>query len=117
MKFQLFDVYLIDFKNNIGGELKGKHYAVILSDFSYWDSTILVAPITSKKSGKKYRGGFTINCRDYQQNPSYEKAFVRINKLREVSTERILGNKIYNLNDSDIEKLKKSFRNIFKFIE
>ena len=117
MKFELFDVYLIDFKKNIGGELKGKHYAVILSDFSYGDSTILVAPIISKKAGKKYRGGFTINCRDYQQNPSYEKAFVRINKIREVSTERILGEKIYSLNEADIKKLIKSFKNIFKFIE
>lgn len=116
MKFELFDVYLVDFKNNIGGELQGKHYAVILSNFSYTDKTILVAPITSKKSGKKYRGGFTINCRDYQQNPSYEKAFVRVNKLREVSTERILGNRIYKLNNLDIDKLIKSFKNVFKFI-
>ena len=37
MKFELFDVYLVDFKNNIGGELQGKHYAVILSNFSYTD--------------------------------------------------------------------------------
>lgn len=117
MKYEVFDCYLVDFKNNIGGELQGKHYATILSDFSYSDKTVLVAPITSKKKGKKYRGGFTINCRDYQKNPTYEKAFVKINKIREVSVERILGKRIYKLKDDDIKKLIKSFKNVFKFID
>lgn len=49
MKFNVYDVFLVDFKNNNGGELSGKHYAVILSKVTNPDKTIIVAPITSKK--------------------------------------------------------------------
>lgn len=113
MKYEIYGVYLIDFKQNLGGELSGKHYAVIVGDLTKPDNTILAVPMTSKKSGKKYRKGFTINCKDYQSNPSYEKAFVRVNKLREVSVNRIYGKKIYSLSQEDIYKLKESIKNIF----
>lgn len=53
--FDIFGVYLIDFKQNIGGEISGKHYAVVMSKMSKKDDTLIVAPITSKKKGKKYR--------------------------------------------------------------
>ena len=66
--FDVFRVYLIDFKQNIGGEISGKHYAVIMSKMSKKDDTLIVAPITSKKKGKKYRGGITIDCTKYQKN-------------------------------------------------
>lgn len=108
MKYQLYSVYLVDFKGNIGGELSGKHYAVALTNEILPDNIILVAPITSKKKGKKYRGGISIKCTDYQKNPSAEKAFIRTNKIREVSVLRVLGTPIYTLNQYDIERLKKS---------
>ena len=84
MTYEVLGVYLVDFKtNNVGGEMSGKHYALVLSELSKKDSTLLVAPITSKKAGKKYRGGFTINCTKYQKNPTYAKAFVKIRKIRD----------------------------------
>ena len=52
--FDILGVYLIDFKQNIGGEISGKHYAVVMSKMSKKDDTLIVAPITSKKKGKKY---------------------------------------------------------------
>lgn len=54
--FDVFGVYLVDFKENIGGEISGKHYAVVLSKISKKDSTLVVAPITSKKRGKSIEG-------------------------------------------------------------
>jgi len=49
--------------------MSGKHYALVLSELSKKDSTLLAAPITSKKAGKKYRGGFTVN---YSRLTPYE---------------------------------------------
>lgn len=117
MKYDILGVYLVDFKNNIGGEFSGKHYAMVLSDISSKDNTLLVAPITSKKSGKKYRGGFTIECAKYQKNPSCEKAFVKVRKIREIDNSRIYGKKIYDLDKDDLEKLKKSINDVFKFMQ
>ncbi len=114
--YDVLGVYLVDFKNNIGGEMSGKHYALILSKTSSKDSTLLVAPITSKKSGKRYKGGFTIDCTKYQSNPSTEKAFVKIRKIREISKSRVLGNKIYDLDDIDKQKLNKSMKLVFEFL-
>lgn len=117
MKYEVLGVYLVNFKTNIGGEMSGKHYAVVLSEISKKDDTLLVAPMTSKKTGKKYRGGFTIDCTKYQKNPTHEKAFVKIRKIREVSKYRIYGDKIYSLDEIDIEQLRKTFNKFFKFLE
>lgn len=97
MKFEKFGVYLVNFYNSRGGELTGKHYAVAVTDLNKSDKTILVVPLTSKKEGKKYRGGFTIDCTKYQSNPTKDKAFAMVNKIREVSIHRVYGDKIYNL--------------------
>lgn len=112
--FDVLGVYLVDFKINIGGEFNGKHYAVILSDLSAKDKTLLVAPITSKKSGTKYRGGFSIDCKKYQTNPTCDTAFVKIRKMREVHKSRIYGNKIYDLDEEDRLKLIESVKKIIK---
>ncbi len=115
MKYDVLGVYLVDFKNNIGGEMSGKHYALVLSKISLKDNTLLVAPITSKKPAKRYKGGFTIECTKYQEKPSTEKAFVKIRKIREIDKKRIYGRKIYDLDAEDTEKLRVSLRNIFNF--
>ena len=60
MKFQQGEVYLINFPQKGGNEFYGKHYAIILTTPDKADGTLLVAPLTGKKSGKKYRGGITI---------------------------------------------------------
>lgn len=116
MKYDILGVYLVDFKQNTGGELSGKHYALVLSEVSTKDDTLLVAPITSKKSGRKYRGGFTIDCTKYQKNPTYEKAFVKIRKMREIDKKRIWGTKLYDLDARDSSLLEASFKKIFNFL-
>ena len=73
--------------------------------------------MTSKKKGKKYKGGFTIDCTKYQQNPTYEKAFIKVRKIREIDIRRIYGNKKYNLDEEDTKKLKKSMYEVFKFLK
>ena len=55
MKFQQGEVYLINFPQKGGNEFYGKHYAIILTTPDKADGTLLVAPLTGKKSGKKYR--------------------------------------------------------------
>lgn len=116
MDIEKFGVYLVNFSNSRGGELSGKHYAVALTSLNREHKTFLVAPITSKKSGKKYRGGFTIDCKKYQTNPSKEKAFAKVNKIREVSIHRVYGEMIYKLDEQDIGKLKASLFRVFDFL-
>ena len=96
--------------------MSGKHYALVLSELSKKDSTLLAAPIRSKKAGKKYRGGFTVNCTKYQKNPTYAKAFVKIRKIREISKYRIYGDKIYDLDKDDVRLLQEAFKNFFSFL-
>ena len=116
MDIDVLGAYLIDFKNNVGGELSGKHYGVVLSAKSTKNNTLLVAPLTSKKAGKKYRGGFTIDCTKYQLAPSYPKAFVKIRKIREIDASRILGKKKYDFDKEDKAKLAKTFYTFFAFL-
>lgn len=47
MGYDVFGVYLVDFKENFGAEFSEKHYAVVLTKAS-GDNTLLVAPLTSK---------------------------------------------------------------------
>lgn len=108
-------IYLVDFGNNRGGEFSGKHYALILTTLSK-DKTVLAAPITSKKSGKKYKGGFTIDCYKYQSNPSCAKAYIQINKIREIDKTRILS-KRYDLDSADAIVLEQSFKKVFTFLK
>ena len=117
MKYEVLGVYLVDFQKNRGGELSGKHYGLVLTKMSEKDKTLLVAPMTSKNKGKKYKGGFTIDCTKYQQNPTYEKAFIKVRKIREIDIRRIYGNKKYNLDEEDTKKLKKSMYEVFKFLK
>ncbi|WP_296256119.1 type II toxin-antitoxin system PemK/MazF family toxin [uncultured Ezakiella sp.] len=113
MNYFWMGVYLVNFKSNEGGELNGKHYAIILSKKTSPNKTLVVIPLTSKKKGKKYRGGITIDCLKYQDNPSCEKAFAMVNKIREIDTNRILNGPIYMLDEEDVIKLKKSILNLF----
>ncbi|MBF4806414.1 MAG: type II toxin-antitoxin system PemK/MazF family toxin [Pseudoleptotrichia goodfellowii] len=116
MEYELLGVYLVDFMKNLGGEISGRHYALVISRLSNKDGTLLVAPITSKKQGKKYRGGFTIDCTKYQKNPSYKNAFIKIRKMREIDKIRIQSRKIYSLDEEDTEKLKEAFYKFFYFL-
>lgn len=116
MVIEKFGVYLVNFYKSTGGELSGKHYAIAITDFNKEHKTFVAIPITSKKSGKKYRGGFTIYCNKYQENPSKERAFAMVGKVREVSIHRVYGDMIYKLDNEDIEKLKKSIFKVFDFL-
>ena len=115
MILEIYGVYLVNFKNNVGGEMSGKHYALVLSEISHKDKTFLVAPITSKKKGHKYRGGFTIDCTKYQEKPTQEKAFVKIRKMREIDKSRLISKKlIYKLDNKDIELCKNKLIHFFR---
>ena len=116
-KCEVFGVYLIDFKINEGGELSNKHYGLVLTKMSSSDKTFLVAPMTSKKRNKRYRGGITVICEKYQNNPSAKKAFIQLRKIREVSIKRLLSNKKYSLDEEDAKRLKVAFHKFFKHLE
>lgn len=110
--YDIHSVYLVDFKKGIGGELSGKHYAIIITDIKKSDNTLVVVPITSKKKNKKYRNGFTIDCTKYQSEPTHSKAFAMVDKIREVSRFRIYGDKIYELDNEDVEKLNNKIKSV-----
>jgi len=90
---------------------------LVLTKISSSDKTFLVAPMTSKKRNKKYRGGITVICEKYQNNPSAKKAFIQLRKIREVSIKRLLSNKKYSLDEDDTNKLKMAFHKFFKHLE
>lgn len=134
-------VYLVNFPNKGGNEFYGKHYAVVISKVSNDDGTLLVAPITGKKRGKKYRGGITINNHKYQSSPSYDNAFIYVRKIQEIDKRKIThqrkkqvddsGNilldsmgkelfrkeyiKIYQLDDTDFHLLRDKCKEVIKF--
>ena len=114
---EILGIYLVDFGKNIGREISGKRYAVVISEPSKKDGTFLVAPLISKKSGVKYKGGITIEMKDYLQNPEYEKSFIKIRKLREIDKIRIKGKKRFSLNEKDTGKLIKSIKNVIPFLD
>lgn len=103
MNIEKMGVYLIDFKQNVGAEFSGKHYAVVITE--QVNNTFLVVPITSKKSGKRYRHGITIDNEKYLSNPKYNRAFLLVRKLREVDRKRVLGTKRYSLDTDDEQRL------------
>lgn len=83
-------VYLVNFeKTRNGHEFYGKHFAVALTKPNSSDHTLLVAPITGKKNNKKYKGGITLSNNKYQTNPTYEKCFLYLRKIKEIDINKI----------------------------
>ncbi|MGL5126008.1 MAG: type II toxin-antitoxin system PemK/MazF family toxin [Fusobacteriaceae bacterium] len=114
MNVEIFGVYLADFKKNIGGEINNQRYCIAISELSSKDNTLLVVPITGKKSGTKYRGGFTIDNTKYQSEPKYEKCFAKVRKIREIDKSRIKGNSIFKLDEYDQEQLREAIQKVIK---
>lgn len=131
MGLDIGGVYVVHFPNRGMNEFHGRHYGVVLSKISKDDNTLLVAPITGKKSGRRYRGGVTLDNLKYQTEPSYDSSFVYARKIQEIDKRRISserklkrddkgdvildknGNEVYyrkytkayQLDDEDLEKL------------
>lgn len=99
---EIGDVYLVNFGNNRGAEFSGNHYAVILT--KEVNNTLLVVPMTSKKSKKRYKHGITIEATKYQDDPTKDKAFLYVRKITEVDRSRI-WKKIYSLDEEDLNRL------------
>lgn len=109
---QILGVYLVDFGQNVGGEISGKRPAIVISKKSPKDKTFLVVPITSKKSGTKYRGGFTIDNLKYLPTSKYKFGFAKVRKIREVSINRIASDKRFTLDAHDTKKLVDSLKDV-----
>lgn len=134
-------VYLMNFPKKGRNEFYGNHYGVVISNVSKDDGTLLVAPITGKKKGEKYRGGITIDNHKYQSQPSYDNAFIYVRKIQEIDRRKIkskrkkqvdeAGNvlldsegkelfekeyvKIYQLDDVDFNFLRDKCKEVIKF--
>lgn len=113
MNIDIGGVYRINFPNRNGGEIYGPHYAVVLSEVDSSDHTVLVAPITSKKPGRKYRGGVTLDTHKYQYHPRYDKCFVYIRKIQEIDTKRVTFEKVIQKDSYGNSLLDKSGRELF----
>ncbi|CAM3118960.1 type II toxin-antitoxin system PemK/MazF family toxin [Streptobacillus felis] len=115
---EMFSVYLIDLPNiNENSKvLKGKHFGLVLSEVSKKDNTLLIAPLTSKKKNKKYRGGITICNKKYSEKPKYDYAFIKLRKIREIDKTMIISKKKFSLDNEDLRRLKVSFEKFFNKI-
>ena len=100
MGLDIGGVYVVRFPNRGMNEFYGRHYGVVLSKISKDDNTLLVAPITGKKSGRKYRGGITLNNFKYQTEPSYDSSFVYARKIQEIDKRRILSERKLKRDDN-----------------
>lgn len=134
-------VYLVNFPDKGGCEFRGKHYAVVISNVSKDDGTLLVLPMTGKKPGKKYRGGIAINNNKYQTSPKYDISFIYVRKMQEIDKRKIVSRrekqidengdvltdskgkellkkkytKIYQLDDADLNLLRDKCKRVIKF--
>lgn len=141
--FDIGGVYLVAFPNKGGREFYGKHYAVVLTEPSKDDGTLLVAPITGKKPKTRYKGGLTLDNYKYQLDPSYDKSFIYTRKIQEIDKRKVMFvkkkqhdetgqicldkdgqelfikqyKKIYQLDDSDYQRLQASLRTILHLTE
>lgn len=114
---EILGVYLVDLGNNTGGEINGKRYCIVISQISKKDDTLLVVPITGKKVGTKYRGGFTIDNKKYFKEPAYEKGFAKVRKIREIDKKRVVSGLRFTLDDEDTKLLIDSIRIVMPFIK
>lgn len=113
MKLAIGGVYLVNFPRKGGNEFYGRHYAVVLSNVSKDDGTLLVAPITGKKSGRKYRGGITIDNHKYQRTPSYDNSFIYVRKIQEVDKRKAIGTRNPQLDEDGNVKKDKNGKELF----
>ena len=112
----ILGVYIVDFGTNIGGEINKKRPAIVISETSTKDNTLLVVPLTSKKPRVKYRGGFTIKNDKYQPNPLYMTSFAKVRKMREIDKSRIVSKKRYTLDAADSSILAAQIKTVIKVI-
>lgn len=138
--FDIGGVYLVVFPNKGGREFYGKHYAVVLTSPATDDGTLLVAPITGKKPKTRYKGGITLDNHKYQSTPSYDKSFIYTRKIQEIDKRKVVFTKkkqlyetgqvcldkngqelfikqykkIYQLDESDFQRLKDSLRTVLQ---
>lgn len=112
--YDIHGVYLVDFRRGYGGELSGKHYSIVITEIKKSDNTLVVIPLTSKKKNKKYRNGITIDCTKYQTNPTHDKAFAMVDKIREVSRYRVYGDKIYQLDEADVKRMNEKIKSVLE---
>lgn len=98
--FDIGGVYLVVFPNKGGREFYGKHCAVVLSQPSPDDGTLLVAPITGKKPKTRYKGGITLDNHRYQSKPSYDKSFIYTRKIQEIDKRKVIFLKKKQVDDT-----------------
>lgn len=109
-------VYLVNFPYKGGREFYGRHYAVVISEISKDDQTLLVAPITGKKANKRYRGGITIVNTKYQENPKYENSFIYARKIQEIDKRKIIYKRKKQVDEHGNTLLDSTGKELFKKI-
>lgn len=106
----------VNFGYNIGSELGGLHYCIVLTKFdNLKNNTLTVVPLTSKKSNKKYHkntvflGKEIYNKFSEQYNFIYNqfKSFKKnINLKKDIIIDNNLNNELLKM-ENDLAKIKK----------
>jgi mRNA interferase MazF len=114
-KYEPGDIIDVDFGFNVGAELGGRHYAVVVEDNARSDGTIMVIPLSSYKSPRKVHSsevdlGVIPELNQHRGNTELLGTKAKISHLRSISKMRIYYPRkkdecIYRLTDGQLKKI------------
>jgi uncharacterized protein YifN (PemK superfamily) len=122
-KYNPGDIIDVNFGFNIGAELSGPHYAVVVEDNQRKDGTIMVVPLSSYHSKEEIHPlevdlGIIPELNRYRNSPPYTGTKARISHLRSISKMRIYYPKwphesLGRLSDEQLQPLYDAIRRRF----
>lgn len=101
------DVFLVDLGDTNGSEQGGLRPAVIIQNNigNKHSPTVIVAAITSKQSKRPMPTHLSLS-KDQYETPDH--CTVLMEQMRTIDKNRIIGNKLFSLNDMDIVRLNRA---------
>lgn len=100
-----FEIYWINLDRAQGAEIKKQRPCVVISPNELgFLKTRIIAPITSKGYDMPFRVSFTLMGK---------KALILCDQIRSISVERIVSEKIADLDEKSVVKLKKILAEMF----
>lgn len=109
------DVYLVDLGEGNGSEQGGIRPAVVVQNNvgNKFAPTIIIACITSKQSKKPMPTHLSLSKEQYD-TPDY--CTVLMEQIRTIDKNRIVGNKLFSLNDMDKIRLDRAIEISFGLV-
>lgn len=101
------DVYLVDLGEGNGSEQGGKRPVIVTQNNigNKYSPTIIVAIITSKPNKKPLPTHVTLSQQQYN---TPDQCIILAEQMRTIDKNRIIGNKLFSLNDMDTIRLNRA---------